>query len=70
MKVGAFIKWLETQDQNLEVCVMEKSEEWAYGYDGENGTHNLVSYFQEVCFDDPQTQSSKTQFSLILGCER
>lgn len=41
MKVGAFIKWLETQDQNLEVCVMEKSEEWAYGYDG--GERNAQS---------------------------
>lgn len=67
MKVSQFIKWLETQDQNLEVCVMEKSEEWGYHWDGENENASLETYFTEVCFDDPQTQSTKTQYSLILG---
>lgn len=67
MKVSQFIKWLETQDQNLEVCVMEKSEETDYYWDGEDEIRKTEVCFTEVCFDDPQMQSTKTQFSLILG---
>lgn len=67
MKVSQFIEWLKTQDQNLEVCVMEKSEEYDYVWDGENENCRLTTYFQEICFDDPKTQATVTQFSLILG---
>lgn len=67
MKVKDFIKWLETQDQELEVYVLEKSEEYAYSFDGVDETCNLVTYVQEVCFDDPVMQSSKGKYGITLG---
>lgn len=62
MKVKEFINWLEQQNQNLEVCVIQVGE----GYDGEG------EYYKEplsVCFDDPKVQSRQTKLSLILGSD-
>lgn len=66
MKVSAFIEWLKTQDQSLEVSVVEYAEngEWNYGEWHER--HDA----QAVCFDDPQMQATITKFSLILGVEK
>jgi len=63
MKVVEFIKWLEQQNQNLEVCVIQVG----VGYDAEG------EYYKEpfsVCFDDPKAQSRQTNLSLILGLDR
>lgn len=67
MKVSQFIKWLETQDQNLEVCVMETNDEEDWVWDGEDERRVIESVTSAVCFDDPPMQSTKTQYSLILG---
>jgi len=70
MKVKEFIKWLEKQDQELEVNVVEYGEyhDWVYGEEGEIGI-NVIST-QAVCFDDPIKQSKTTDYSLTLGVER
>lgn len=71
MKVKEFIKWLEKQDQELEVNVVEYEEyqDWAYNEDeGEIGIN--VPSAQAVCFDDPIKQSRSTEYSLILGVEK
>lgn len=72
MKVKDFIKWLEKQDQNLEVCVVEKSTEedyiWVDGREGEVYEACEVSeVYQFVCFDDPATQSKHNGLTLRLG---
>jgi hypothetical protein len=54
-------------EQQADLAAQEKSESDGWGYDGENETYQITTYFQEVCFDDPQMQSHKTEFSLILG---
>lgn len=63
MKVAQFIKWLEKQDQSLEVCVIQADTEHQDG-----GTCGEI-FVESVCFDDPTLQSSKTEFCLILGTE-
>lgn len=70
MKVHEFIKWLEKQDQSLEVCVVQyyESEEWCF--DGEGETLRDFENAEAVCFDDPVKQSTTTQFSLTLGIEK
>lgn len=70
MKVHEFISWLEKQDQNLEVCVVEYEEGSDWCYDGQEEVYKEYTTATAVCFDDPDKQSSKTQFSLILGVER
>jgi hypothetical protein len=65
MKVSQFIKWLEKQPQNLEVCVIENrvtEESGAFGVED-------VTYTDPVCFDDPSRQSTETKLCLILGVE-
>ena len=65
MKVSQFIKWLETQPQDLEVCVIEGVSDAQNGAFGEEEC--LAT--ETVCFDDPIKQSSKTSMCLILGVE-
>lgn len=69
MKVSAFIKWLEQQDQNLEVSVIESYTSTDYVWDGEDEVRVETTSNIATCFDDPRTQSSTTTYSLILGKE-
>lgn len=64
MKVKDLIKWLETQNQELEVSVLEVGSDYSYDDEG-NDTH--YEYTTETVFDDPKLQSTVTQYSLILG---
>jgi hypothetical protein len=70
MNVREFIKWLDKQDQELEVCVVEYQEYGDWGYDGENEVYVDVTTANAVCFDDPSRQSQTTDYSLILGVEK
>ena len=65
MKVFEFIKWLQTQPQNLEVCVIESGTSIEDGVFGEEE----VTCVSSVCFDDPSLQSTQTKLCLILGVE-
>lgn len=66
MKVREFIIWLEKQNQDLEVCVVEYEAFGDYGFDGEVEVETAIA----TSFDDPANQSTTTQFSLILGIEK
>ena len=65
MNVATFIKWLEKQPQDLEVCVVENRASTESGAFGDEE----VTLTEAVCFDDPHMQSQQTKFSLILGVE-
>lgn len=65
MNVATFIKWLEKQPQHLEVSVIENSTQTE---DGVFGSEE-ISVTEAIFFDDPQVQSSRTQFSLVFGVE-
>lgn len=58
MKVSDMIIWLKTQPQHLEVCVLD--------YDDSDYSTDV----QSVCFDDPHTQSTVSEFCLTLGVIR
>lgn len=70
MKVSEFIKWLEKQNQDLEVYVVEYEEGADWCYDGVDEVYKEYTTAYSVCFDDPVKQSTTTQFSLILGVEK
>ena len=70
MKVKEFIKWLETQDQELEVAVVEYREEDDWCYNGEDEELRTCTYADGVCFDDPIRQASATKYTLTLGVEK
>ena len=61
MKIKAFVKWLESQDQNLEVCVVEVFKEY------KEHSNREQSCAQAMCFDDPVRQSNSTKQTLVLG---
>lgn len=66
MKVKDLIKWLETQNQELEVSVIEVGGDYSIDEEG-NDTH--YTYTDTVVFDDPKLQATITKHSLILGVE-
>lgn len=70
MKVKDFIKWLEKQNQDLEVSVVEYCEYEDWCYNGEDEVLTSIATTQAVCFDDPPLQSRTTDYSLILGVEK
>ena len=70
MKLKEFIKWLEKQDQELEVNVVEYQEDGYYRFDGESEVYVESNTANAVCFDDPSRQSQTTDYSLILGVEK
>lgn len=66
MKVKDLIKWLATQDQELEVSVIEVGGDYSID---EEGNDTYYTYTDAVVFDDPQLQATITKHSLILGVE-
>lgn len=68
MKVRDFIKWLEKQNQELEVSIVECCPNGELVYT-ESGMSIEVQTAEAVCFDDPHMQSRQTSMSLILGVE-
>lgn len=71
MKVHEFIKWLEKQDQNLEVCFLEVNESLDYCWDGGSESYTqLNKYVSEVGFDDPEGYFTKSGGYITFGVER
>lgn len=71
MKVSEFMKWLEKQDQNLEVCFLEVTESVDYCWDGGSESYTqLNKYVSEVGFDNPEDYSTKSGGYITFGVER
>lgn len=71
MKVHEFIRWLEKQDQNLDVCFLDVTESLDYCWDGGSESYTqLNKYVGEVSFDSPEGYFTTSGGYITFGVER